>query len=141
MSRGILIDPPKPLKVRGVNRIRIARINPYMKARAIIFIDANMRAVRKAVGSKHVGLQAIGSIGGIPIHVCCDNSLSAGPIWRVKDSLPVRGSGIILANMGYGPADFPGDSAWLEANIEWEPEGVEKAINDPLVPSDAAQEG
>lgn len=129
----LIIEPPRN-KVGKVNKLRIVKINPYRKQKAIIRIDATMAGVRKAVGSRHVGVHLVCNIDDrFPIHVCCDNALAVGPIWSLKGGLPVRGSAILYTNFGPGPADFPTSvgNDWLEM-IVWEPEGVTKAINDPV---------
>lgn len=125
------LAPATTKRPRGTDVIRIAKIDPEKGIVAIIPIKADMRSVRRAVGSKHVGEQLVSSIDGLQVFVCCNNRLAEGKIWRVRGSLPVRGRAILYGQAGFGPTDFPGDKVWLERMIDLDPEGATRAINDP----------
>lgn len=112
-----------------ITRMRVAKIDPEGQLRAVLPIVAKMSEVRRMIGAKKVSQQLIANIGGIQVFVCCAQE-SAGKIWRVKDGLPVRGAALMYGNAGQGAADFPGDVHWLQDNIEFEPEGVDRAINE-----------
>jgi hypothetical protein len=131
------LAPAAPTKrPRGTDIIRIAKIDPEKRRAAILPISANMRVVRQMVG-KHVGEQLVTSIDDLHVRVCCE-TIGKGKIWRVRGSLPVRGRAILYGFAGFGPSDFPGSSDWLKRMIEFEPEGVDRAINDERDAPDAA---
>lgn len=129
--RGLLPARSAPPPPRKVNVMRVARVDPLTRTAVIIPIQTNMRTIRRVVGAEHVGVQLVTTLENVQIHVCCCNSVAEGPIWRVRGSLPIRGRGILYANIGAGPADFPSTNDWLKRMIEFEPEGVTRAINDP----------
>lgn len=136
------IAPPAPTKrPRGSGIIRIAKIDPEKGIRAIIPVKADMRTVRKLVGSKHVGEQLVSSIAGLHVRVCCA-TIGEGRIWRVRGSLPIRGRAILYGWAGFGPSDFPGTIEWLKRMIDFDPEGATMAINDKREePKEASGEG
>lgn len=124
------IAPPEPPKrPRGADVILVAKIDPAKRIRAIIPIKADMRVVRRLAGSKHVGEHLVSSIDGLHVKVCCA-TIGEGKIWRVRGSLPIRGQAILYGSAGFGPSNFPGDKAWLERMIDFDPEGATMAIND-----------
>ena len=124
---------------RGSDKIKVAKIDVFCRRKAIIQIKADMKEVRKVVGARRVGMQHLTTLeNGIQIHVVCAQVLEVGPIWRLKDGLPVRGNALLVGNAGAGASDFPADAEWLEEFIifpevgQLAPEGIERAINDPV---------
>jgi hypothetical protein len=113
--------------------IRVAKIDPDNGFRALLRCrDGDMKEVRRLVGAKRVSHQLIANIDGIEVYVVPNIEPDpASKIWRVKDGLPVRGTAILYGDAGAGAASFPGDVIWLHENIEFDPAGVERAINDP----------
>jgi hypothetical protein len=133
----ITIDQPKT-SAKGSDWIRVARVDPFTRRSAIVRIKAKMSEIRRLVGAKHVGQQHVATVDntGIQIWVCCNCQAEIGPIWRIRDGLPVRGKGVLFGNAGSGAADFPADEAWLREFIvfpapgELTVDGFDKAIND-----------
>jgi hypothetical protein len=119
---------PATKRPRGLNIMRVAKIDPAKRRAAILPIKTDMRTIRKMVG-RHVGEQLVTSIDNLQV-----------PIWRVRGSLPVRGAAVLYGFAGYGPSDFPGSIDWLKRMIEFEPEGVERAINDKREEGDVPRE-
>jgi hypothetical protein len=132
VQSGSSIAPEAPRKrPRGLNIMRVAKIDPDKGIAAIIPIPTDMRSVRRVIGAKHVNAElTLTSIDGLDIRLCCACVQSDTKVWRVRGSLPVRGRAILYGFAGYGPSDFPGDAAWLKRMIEFDPL-VERAINDP----------
>lgn len=124
------IAPPAPTKrPRGSDVILVLKIDPEKRIRALIPVKADMRVVRRLVGSQHVGEQLVSEINGLHVKVCCA-TIGQGKIWRTRGSLPVRGKAIMYGFAGFGPCNFPGDKAWIERMIDLDPEGATRAIND-----------
>lgn len=134
----MIAEPAPQKRPRGWQKIRVAKIDPDKGIRAIITVKADMKEVRKLVG-KHIGEQLVTEIGGIHVRVACE-TVGKGKIWRVRGSLPIRGRALLYGFAGYGPADFPGDTAWLKRMIQFEPAGVDRAINDPREEADAGED-
>lgn len=132
-NRGVYLAPDQDPAGLGKSRfIKIAKIDPYGCRKAVIKIRANMDDVRRVVGSRHVGQLHVANIDNIPIWVCCARLLPAGPIWTLKDGVSVHGTGILFGNIGFGPADFPGDSEWLEEFVSFQSDTGVPGINHSL---------
>jgi hypothetical protein len=126
-----LVAPAPTKRPRGTNVMRVAKIDPEKRIAAIVPIRADMRSIRRMVGSQHVGEQLATSFKGHNIMVCCAQVVSEGKVWRIRGGLPFRGRAILYGYPEHGPADFPADAAWLKNMIQFDPEGIERAFNDP----------
>lgn len=133
---GVVVEPVKPKRPRGLNVIRVAKIDPAKNIAAIIPIPATMKGIKRLLKTSHISMTLVTNIGMVPTNAICGHDVREGKIWRVRGSLPFRGPAILIGFVEGRPSDFQGDMAWLKRMIEFDPEGVDKATNDPRVKPD-----